>query len=153
MAQGWNKESERHKLAGMGIPTKQVATPKSKFTRKQQKMLKDIKEQFEDWAKNVRSELHTSPNEPIALTYGMIPTFRNFLTPEQDKEYMWGGIKKGQMTTYTQTDFKKEVEWAFEDALNSIEEDGNVVFGDEGDGTVIHASTQAWYEKNMGDGY
>jgi hypothetical protein len=62
---------------------------------------------------------------------------------------MWGDVPKGAMTTYYITDFKEQVDWAFDKAIRKIENAGNIVFGNEGDGTILNASTQKWYEKNM----
>jgi hypothetical protein len=99
-------------------------------------ILNDIEAVFKEQEELIIKSLKTEGN--IQLCYGMIPTFRDWFSPELDEQYMYHLSPDGQ----------EQVNWIFEEMINRLGNKGIIVMGDEGDGTVMWAMTQEYYEKH-----
>jgi len=130
---GWFNESQRHSLARKGIRTgrkdySKTAISYAGISKSSDAMiLKQIENTFKDIENNIIQNVKQYGK--IQLTYGMVPTFRDWFSPELDEKYMYKLSSEGQ----------EQVHYLVEEMINRLADKDIVVYGDEGDGTVTWA--------------
>lgn len=108
-------------------------------------ILMDVKEAFDEFELDLLATKKQDPGafrKGFTVTHGYVPAWRSLLTAELDQRT----VKLSERVRESGI-----LDEMFEETCNRLGEKGIIIWGDEGDGTVLWAGTEEAYEKYSGE--
>jgi hypothetical protein len=133
--------------AGQFTPTmrENPADEFAEYDASDREILQDVKKAFDDFEFDLLKIHRLNPNDlrsGFTITHGYVPAWRSLLTAELDSRT--SGLSSKAMESGI-------LDEMFEETCDRLGEKGIIIWGDEGDGTVLWAGTEEAYEKYSGD--
>lgn len=105
--------------------------------------LGEVRAAFKEFEESLLSTHPADLKEGFTVAHGYVPAWRDLLGADLDRRT--SGLSRNALESGI-------LDEMFEETCNRLGAEGIIIWGDEGDGTVLWAGTERAYEKYSGEG-